>query len=29
MRVGAGCGDVLLMRLSGSVSQRIKEDVHE
>jgi hypothetical protein len=29
MRVGAGCGDVLLMRLSGLVSQRIEEDVHE
>jgi hypothetical protein len=29
VRVGAGCGDVLLMRLSGLVSQRIEEDVHE
>jgi hypothetical protein len=29
MRVGAGYGDVLLMRLSGLVSQRIEEDVHE
>src|SRR5258708_12799264 len=28
-RVGAGCEDVLLMRLSGLLSQRIKEDVHE
>jgi hypothetical protein len=28
-RVGAGCGDVLLMRLSGLVSQRIEEDVRE
>ncbi len=26
-RVGAGCEDVLLMRLSGLVSQRIEEDV--
>jgi hypothetical protein len=29
MRVGAGCEDVLLMRLSGLVSQRIEEDVRE
>src|SRR5258708_23700870 len=28
-RVGAGREDVLLMRLSGLLSQRIKEDVHE
>jgi hypothetical protein len=28
-RVGAGCEDVLLMRLSGLVSQRIEEDVRE
>src|SRR5260221_11844000 len=28
-RVGAGCEDVLLMRLSGLLSQRIKDDVHE
>jgi hypothetical protein len=28
-RVGAGCEDVLLMRLSGLVSQRIEEDVRD
>ncbi len=28
-RVGAGCGDVFLMRLSGLVSRRIGEDVRE